>query len=74
MTRQVCVLTLKIRINNIKGNAVTTYVDESQSEFFFLEDVVYIQSANHIQVVNNKVTSNVNKRLKNLSPCCCLLQ
>ena len=67
MTRQVCVLTLKIRINNIKGNAVTTYVDESQSEFFFLEDrVVYIQSANHIQVVNNKVTSNVNKKTEKL--------
>ena len=67
MTRQVCVLTLKIRINNIKGNAVTTYVDESQAEFSFLEDrVVYIQSANHIQVVNNKITCNVNKKTEKL--------
>ena len=28
--------------------------------------VSYIQSANHIQVVNNKVTSNVNKKTEKL--------
>ena len=28
--------------------------------------MVYIQSANHIQVVNNKVTSNVNKKTEKL--------
>ena len=51
----------------IKGGVLSKQTDIGQSEFFFLEDrVVFIQSANHIQVVNNKVTCNVNKKTEKL--------